>query len=518
MNNLSAVIDSVGQDQLHTYQVDLDWVKQNGVLVTPHVYGTQLMTVRASLVELGLRRSDPRASRLRGLRRKLVDKHPCAHFAHHARGDTILGYSPRLPKPPAAYFAKAGRLQGLQYLTPSGWLHFPTCPYQLEDGDEGALSKWLSLAGDFRWPVVDYRGRAARWLRLLWDGAGVRSWGEQDITVDPAGCLSSLESRARASVDIDNPKGVKGYGQKLAGYGGYAWIGFKAWAAWQRDWQRYEAELDCLKAYILWRYPEFEANIRSELERIAALAWQALRRKVGEEYLADLGQDNTQPRADFMATIVEGGLARLPSPQLIAASLKLDYEVSLVQAGSDVERDRLEAERLRTEQAEAQARRRAAGEWAEAQARQARAVAGRVEAEQQAMRRAALEKARHQIEQAGSPLQQMADNLRHIVYEKLHQAQLSLAERGSLHPKTVAGLRLLVEQFDLLNSHGDDELEAHLHRLEQMMPTTGGVKDPARLDDIDRLADQITGLTRQAARRVLARDVTDDFGTAAVRW
>lgn len=520
--NRHSIIDRNGFDpaKLRTYQVALDWVKENGVLVTPHVYGTNLLTVKASLTELGLRESDPRAKRLQGLRRKLVGKHLCAHHLYHGEGETILGYAPDLPQPPAVFFRRIGRLRllGLEYLTPAGWLPFPTRPYQMDGEDDGAISKWISLAGDFEWPVTEYRGRSGRWLRLRWDSNGVRGCSDKDFTVDPVNNLSSLESRARASVDMNNAKGVKGYGQKLVGYGGYAWIGFKAWPAWQRDWQRYEAEMDCIKAYILWRYPEFEADIRAALERIAALAWKALRRKIKGEYLADLGDDRTQPEEEFVAVIVEGGLARLPDPAVIESRLKLDYEVSLIQAGSDVAVERLRRERLQAQQAEEEARQIAARAWAEAEARQARAIADRVETEQQAMRRAAMEKARQQIEEAGSPLQQMADNLRHTVYEKMAEAQESLRERGNLHPKTVEGLRILVEQFALLNSHGDDELEAQLRQFERHLPARGGLKDDPRLDEIKRMAADITALTREAAERVMERDVADDFGTAAVRW
>jgi hypothetical protein len=314
---------------------------------------------------------------------------------------------------------------------------------------------------------------------------------------------------------MSNSKGVKGYGQKLVGYGGYAWVGFKAWAAWQRDWQRYEAEMDCLKAYILWRYPEFQADIQTELERIAARAWDAL---------AHFGYTE-DAAADFAAAMVAAGLSRLPSPEAIQARLRLDFEVALVQAESDIEREQLEAERLRTErveqqtrQIEQQTRQRTLYEVAEAEQRQARAIADRVAAEQRAMKQAALDKARQQIEEAGSPLQQMADNLRRVVYEKMQEAQRGLQERGSLHPKTVQGLRQLVEQFSLLNSHGDDELESRLREFERLMPAVGGVRDEARLGDIKALAGEIATLTREAAERVMERDVADDFGTAMVRW
>ncbi|MCG3212437.1 MAG: hypothetical protein FOGNACKC_06107 [Anaerolineae bacterium] len=512
---------NIDHSKVRTYQVALDWVRENGVLVTPHVYGVGLLTVQASLTELGLRESDPRAKRLKGLRRKLVGPHLCAHHVDHRKGETILGYSPDLPPPPAVYFAKVNRLLAIEYLTPAGWLPLPVQPYQLEaaaDDDAGVVSRWLNLAGDFAWPVVERGGQPGRWLRLIWDGEKVRDFSDKDLTVDPANNIAALESRARASVDMNNAKGVKGYGQKLVGYGGYAWIGFKAWAAWQRDWRRYEAEMDCLKAYILWRYPEFQADISAELERIADLAWQALRRKVGKVYLADLGGDVTPDQADFIDLVVQGGLSRLPSPETIQSKLRLDFEVALVQAESDVERDRLAAEQLRAERAEAQARQQAAAEWVEAESRQARAVADRVETEQQAMRRAALDKARQQIEEAGSPLQQMADNLRHTVYQKMREAQRGLQERGSLHPKTVQGLRLLVEQFSLLNSHGDDELERQLQAFEKMMPAAGGVRDESRLADIKALAGEITALTRAAAERVMERSVADDFGTEAVRW
>ncbi len=500
-------------ENVQTYQLVLDWVKENGVLVTPHIYGTALLTVKAGLNELGLDESDPRAKRLQGLRRKLVTPHLCAHHVFHEKGDTILGYSPNLPKPPTVFFTKVHRLRKIQYLTPTGWITFPTRPYQLDtainDDDGGVISKWIDLTGDFDWPIVDHAGQPGRWLRLKWDDLGVREFSDRDLIVYPTNSLSSLESRARASVDINNAKGIRGYGQKLVGYGGYAWIGFKAWAAWQRDWQRYEAEMDCIKAYILWRYPEFEADIRAELEEIAGRAWKSL---------SYFGYAEEEAEQAFTETMVKTGLARIPSPAVIQSRLRLDYEVALVQAESDVERDRLESERLRAEQVEEQARQAAAREWANAEQWQAWATAERVETEQRAMRMAAMEKARKQIEEAGSPLQQMADNLRHTVYRKLREAQKSLKERGSLHPKTVQGLRMLVEQFALLNSHGDDVLEQQLQAFEKMMPAAGGVKNEARLGNIQAMVDDITTLTKEAAERVMERNVADDFGTDSVRW
>jgi hypothetical protein len=384
--------------KLRTYQLALDWVKENGVLVTPHVYGTAMLTVRASLTELGLRADDPRAKRLQGLRRKLVGPHLCAHHVSHEKGETTLGFSADLPQPPAVFFAKSTRLRRLEYLTAAGWLPLPVQPYQADpdagaDEESGVTSRWISLAGDYEWPIVDHAGQPGRWLRLIWDGEGVKEFSDKDLTVDLTNSLTGLEGRARASVDMNNGKGIRGYGQKLVGYGGYAWIGFKAWAAWQRDWQRYEAEMDCLKAYILWRYPEFQADIQTELERIAARAWDAL---------AHFGYTE-DAAADFTTAMVAAGLSRLPSPEAIQARLRLDFEVALVQAESDIERDWLEAERLRTERAEEQTRQRTLHEVAAAEQRQAAAIADRVVTEQRAMKQAALDRARQQIEEAGPP-------------------------------------------------------------------------------------------------------------------
>lgn len=502
----------IDDKRIRQYQVDLSWMLDHGTLVNVHVYGINLFTSRATMAELGIQTGDIRASRLRPGQRELIAAHPTAHYYHLGQTSVYLGFRPDLPPPPAFYFRKANRVIGLDILAgPDKWQ-----PVELPDREES--SRWLTLPELPGWQPCLFREKEVRWLRIRTQPAR-KPLTPDDLLCNPATALRSIETRARASVDMRQG----GFGQRFPGFGGFAWIGFKAWQPWREQWQRLEAELNAIKSYILWRYDEFADVLGQDFEAMALESWRAMlgrRRKMA--VAVGNGTDPIETEADFCDFIVAEALGRIPSREKIIGQVRIDFMVSVALGQAEVQADLLEAELLRTErlkETEAQRLIRAESDaqerviWRKERLAEAEIQVQheRLNAERQAMKEAALARARQQMSEMASPYQAMLDNLRAVMFQEAQQIAASMKQHGRLHSSVAERARNLVEYCRAMNSHDDTELEALLDLLNTRLPTRGGSKSMASNAAIQETLNEIVKLTEASARAVGQADYGFEF-------
>ncbi len=512
-----AHILGVEAEKVRTYRISLDWMLDHGTLVDVYVYGMSLFNTPATLAELGIQSGDVRGRRLRPGRRELIVSHPTAHFYHitpATEGSTVyLGFAPELPPPPAFYFRKAGRVTAIEWFADRDWqtIEEPTVD-----------SRWIPLnIPEEMWPASSQFGHWARWLRLtVSPGSGKNQEPSiDDIICNPVSSLRSVETRCRRSIDMS----AGGYGQKFPGFGGFAWIGYKAWSTWLAEWNRLEAELECIKQYILWRYDEFIADLKDQFEELAVESWQAMAvRRKGTKfaYAPGNGCQPLESVADFRDFIISGAMARLPSRETIERKVRIGYLVSLALGQAEVMADKLEAERLQTEIVREQAVQTVEQEkvrieqrllWDGEQLERDRlnAERERIESERLAMKEVALQQAREQMAEMTNPYQEMLENLRSTMYQAAVEISASMQKNGGLRGKVADRARNLVDYCRIMNSHDDGELENLLNRLNFQLPDIGGTANDSPSNAIiQQTLNEIIDLTGQAAASIRGREAS----------
>lgn len=506
----------VDEAKIRTYKVSLQWMLEHGTLVNVQVNGISLFNTPTSLAELGINTNDVRAKRLKPGRRELFSTHLTAHHVHIEENTIFLGFSPTLPPPPAFYCRKSSRITAISALLNGEWqiITVPT----VENQDDA--SRWVALPDVESWYPETSHGELAYWLKLDMT-PGRKPVIEEDLLCNPANALRSLETRARDSIDMR--KG--GFGQKFPGFGGFAWIGFKAWGQWQQKWAALETELSTIKAYILWRYDEFVNEAEFDFRNMAEEAWTAMAaRHPGQfAYLAP-GRDPIDTPDLFQTFIVNKATSDLPSPETILSRVRIDYTVSMALGQETVAADKLAAEKLQTRSEKERAKQQVAWEKATAKQRlireeealaQARINAERdtVETQRLAMQKVAMEKAREQMTTMANPYQCMLDNLRAEMFASAQDIAASLKKHGGLRGNVAERARNLVNYCQVMNSHDDAKLEALLAQLNSQIPHAGGTSKEATDQNtvIEATLNEIITLTREAAQSVKERE-SDVYG------
>lgn len=511
----------VNEARVRTYVLDLQWMLEHGTLVDIDVHGATMFNTRASLTELGIPAGDTRAARLRPGTRELIDEHLTAHHVKAGGATVYLGFDATLPEPQVFFCAKADHLveaeTGLETVDDAlvweavnldaqggRWVRLPRT-----DTPEG-MDEDLPETG---WDPVTFEGERARWMRLTFD----TDVSANDFLCNPIKAFRSLEVRFRQSLDR--------YGQSYEGFGGYKWIGFKAYHAWREEWDRLQMEWGTVKGYVLWRYDEFVEALSRDFAEIAAEAWQAMAARHPNGLVCMVGDTPVESLEEFTDVIVERAAERMPSREKIETGLYVDYRPALLLgqetvtadlAGAEAKRTVIEAQKAeqRVIQEGAAARQRLIWDEEQAQQRiihdQERVERARLENERmklESMREAELEKARALMANTVSPYQEMFDQLRAEMNAGALQILESLRKNAGLRGKVADKARNMVELFQLMNSHEDHDLDALMVQLEARLPANGGTgkKDSAKNEAIQEALGEIVECTRQEAFEVAHR-------------
>jgi hypothetical protein len=486
-----ASVLGVDEGQVRTYVLDLQWMLSHGTLVDIDVHGATMFNSRASLMELGIPAGDTRAARLRPGTRELIDDHLTAHVVDVETSTVYLGFEPELGASPAFYCAKASNIAEVEVLLETTHGHEVWEALNSVAIGEDA-SRWVNipdyLLDDDGWEPAEYNGQRLRWLRVTFDTDRIT---QGDFICNPLKAFRSLEVRFRQSLDR--------YGNSFEGFGGYKWIGFKAYEAWRTEWDRMQAEWAAVKAYVLWRYDEFMEALEADFSKIAAEAWQAMAARHPNGFVCLVGDNPVESQEVFVDIIVRRAQDRMPARERIERDLYVDYRPALLLGQETVKADLLAAEKLQTE--------------IEAELVQQRVERARLESERMqlvAMREAEMEKARQLMANTVSPYQEMFDLLRTEMNAGAIQVLESLRKNQGLRGKVADKARNMAELFRLMNSHDDRDMEALIAQLEARLPAEGGTSKDASAQNqvIGDALEEIVEFTRQSAFDVAHREAS----------
>lgn len=243
----------------------------------------------------------------------------------------------------------------------------------------------------------------------------------------------------------------------------YRWVGYKDWSEWLTNFQVIQAEWGRKRQQIIDNYNVYLQHIVVAFTQTANEAYEAL---------VAAGVDNLPPREEFADRIVGNAIALMPSPRAIEQRLVLEYIIPAVITPAMLEKELLEAARIRQqrEMEEEQARQRIQME------REMAEIQRQIEldARQEEMFRQRLEQYRHQAESLQAPLEQVLDQLYREIEETSRAVLNVLETHGSLRGRSGERLRALAQRVQMLEDLGQSRL---LEVVRQAGALTEGVDD-----------------------------------------
>jgi hypothetical protein len=285
----------------------------------------------------------------------------------------------------------------------------------------------------------------------------------------------------------------------------YRWIPWRAFEAFERDFETAQMDLDTAKIEILSHY---EAVRDEVIETFLQLAADSIRR------LEATGQGVPD---GFEDVIVQGVLAAIPTPDDLQAKLILRYRVGVILLGSEMlaEQRKAREERCRLEETESELhlerQRRDAQErmlqrelWAEDERIRQRLRAEEEEQRREAeikerLRRLKLDAAKERLQEAMSPLEEGARQLHAAIYESASAIRTSLQKHQYLPGSSAKRARELTRWYTLMNWQSDEQLETLIGELESLASRPTG-KRKCDVGAIDQVLGDIVELCYTDAR------------------
>ncbi len=299
--------------------------------------------------------------------------------------------------------------------------------------------------------------------------------------------LNSLETRFRQSLDR--------FGYDMDGFKPWRWMAFDDYAEWQAQWKVLCSALTDLRLDIIVHYDEIVAENRAYFQGVARRAWQNIRAQITTGAVAQIGGRVYANYEDFEERIVTTALAKLPSVEFLHTGIFADYKTGYLVTPPEVLSyySQLNAAQYQESAAEAQARQ----EWLAARDQEMALDEKRMtqRARAEAVKQAELEHARQQLASIKSPVQEVMEQFRARIYEKVVKATAALSGNHGLPAKTATMLKGLGTLYQTLAAVTEDnELETALASLQNALD-----KIPAEGEgkyDIGAVAAALTGVMR----------------------
>jgi len=356
------------------------------------------------------------------------------------------------------------------------------------------------LADEGLFVNVDASGFGLLDRRLDWQALGITLPRDSGLAFRPPRCgllpdryrLPILRPAARAHAALHRYSYRFRLTETLFETPAYRWIPWRAFEAFEREFEAAQAALEQARSAVLDNYDAVREEV---VATFARLADDSARRLEATGYAIPEG---------FPELVVRGVLAALPGPDDLRTRLALCYRVGVVLLGSEMlaeqrrareerrQLERTEAE-LRVEQRRQEARVRLVQEelWAEEERIRRRLQAEEEERQREAqvkerMRQLRLEAARERLQEAMSPLEEGAKQLHAAVYESASAIRASLQKHGRLYGVSAKKARDLARWFRLMCWQSDRDLETLLTELEGLASRTGGKRkpDPGPIDQV----------------------------------
>jgi len=347
---------------------------------------------------------------------------------------------------------------------------------------------------------VDAQGFGLLDRRLDWQALGISLPRNTDLAFRPPRCgllpdryrLPLMRPAARTHTALRRYSYRFRLTETLFETVTYRWVPWRAFEAFERDFETARLDLESAKLDILAHYDAVREEV---IQTFLQLATDSVRR------LQATGQ--TVPDG-FADAVVQGVLAAMPSPEELRNKLVLRYQVGIILLGSEMlaeqrkareERRHLEDRegelRLERQRQQTQERRLQTELWAEEElVRQRVRVAEddqRREAEvKERLRRLKLDAARERLQEAMSPLEEGAKQLHAAIYESASAIRASLQKHQYLPGASAKRARELTRWYTLMNWQSDEQLETLIGELESLAsrPTGKRKRDAGAIDQV----------------------------------
>jgi hypothetical protein len=360
---------------------------------------------------------------------------------------------------------------------------------------------------------VDARNFGLLDRRVDWDAMGIALPTQSDLAFRPPRCgvvpdayrLPLLRPAARAHAALHRYSYRFQLVETVFETVQYRWVPWRAWPEFERAFTAAREQLRRVLEQYESNYPAIRDQV---LGTFAGLATDSARR------LSATGQ---AVPVDFEASVVEGAVASLPTPELLGEHLSLRFKVGVIHLGSEFlnEQRRAAEERRQLEAVQVERRQlhhRAQAETALVQEQlwaEQRRLRLQVESDErerrneepvrERIRQLKLEAAKERLSEALSPLDEGAQQLCSAVFEAASIIRASLQKHGALRGTSAKKARQLGAWFRLVNWQNDTELEQLVTELERLASAPSGKNRKRDPQPIDRVLGEIIEMTYAAA-------------------
>jgi len=328
--------------------------------------------------------------------------------------------------------------------------------------------------------------------------------GSKDLFPDYSRKLRSLEARARQN--------LAKYSHVIPAFGQYRWLPWTAYPEFREQHDLILAELAATKAELIGRYDALYEENRAYFEQVALRAWRDLRAGFADpDHAMIVTTDHTEfgpgEEGRFVEYVVQKALGRMPLPDEIRDSVRIDYKTSILYSEAEIAADQAALEQAEAERAQAQLAHAEAAQAAFEIELQEREAESQAQARLSAYRRAELDHARRQLAEMGSPIQDALDGLRANLYDAVHTLLAGLRKNTTFRGKAGAKAADLYAYWQKLNGGllQDVDLEQALASLDREMQSyqaAGTEARQVRIGDIEAQLTEIATLTAESARRI----------------
>lgn len=299
---------------------------------------------------------------------------------------------------------------------------------------------------------VDVRGASMFTTMASYEDLGLPATAliHERINRGSKNLIPKVYLRRIASLSVRLHKTLERHSVSLSVFHPYRYVPYTAWTAFRQEWERLSYDWDVLRAEILENYEMFYDQAAAQFQEIARDAWRALVARYARQ-----GKDYAVDENIFVDRVTAAALSAFPTRERIASGFIVGYRVAILRPAftttfATIDLDVGDDEALHVQ-------------------REARRLA------------------RRQMAALGSPLRELFDKVRTVIYEDARELADGLRKHGRLVGRMAERAENLTKIFRLLNAHGDLELEEAIVQLEAIVATrkhAGGGVDAAALESV----------------------------------
>jgi hypothetical protein len=276
------------------------------------------------------------------------------------------------------------------------------------------------------------------------------------------------------------------YSYNIAGFRPYRWIPFTAYKAFKARFEELRKEFLAIKADILANYNQYSLDLVTTYEDIAKESFKKNAEDKGVNYISLDGRN--YDKDDYVQRVIDGAQASFPSRAKVASRLQADYTTGALHLGNTGNQTVSLAEQVE----------------AKAKAEKAKLELSKAEIEIEAMRQAELEHARQALQEMSSPFEEVFEEMRYQMAESAESILTSVKKNGFLKGKVKEKGQGLLDWFDLMSAHTDDELRGKLIDLRTAIniPTDKPVNKKHHYEKVVEALEDITELAKVEAEEI----------------